>query len=81
MSKTDLWIRPIYSWPQHRIQAHFIIAFCRYKLYKELEGAVRRETTEPKPEKAVQNYLLCFSALSIAAAFNKHSSYSFSASE
>ena len=37
ISKTDLKIRPIYHRLKHRIQAHLIIAFCSYKVYKELE--------------------------------------------
>jgi len=37
ISKTDLKVRPIYHRLKHRIQAHLIIAFSSYKVYKELE--------------------------------------------
>jgi hypothetical protein len=37
ISKTDLRIRPIYHRLKRRIQAHLIIAFTAYKVYKELE--------------------------------------------
>jgi transposase len=38
ISKTDLKVRPIYHRLPKRISAHLIIAFCAYKLYKELES-------------------------------------------
>ena len=38
ISKTDLRIRPIYHRLKHRIEAHICIAFCAYKIYKELGG-------------------------------------------
>ena len=41
ISKTDLKIRPIYHRLAHRIQAHLIIAFCSYKVYKELERQLK----------------------------------------
>jgi Transposase len=37
ISKTDLQIRPIYHRIPRRIEAHICIAFCAYKVYKELE--------------------------------------------
>ena len=54
MSKTDLRIRPIYHRLQHRIEAHLIIAFCSYKLYKELERQLKEKQINLSPEKAVQ---------------------------
>ncbi|MBX9782733.1 MAG: transposase [Chitinophagaceae bacterium] len=36
ISKTDLRIRPIYHRLKHRIEAPVCIAFCAYKIYKEL---------------------------------------------
>ncbi|MEO6327568.1 MAG: IS1634 family transposase [Ginsengibacter sp.] len=54
MSKTDLRIRPIYHRLQHRIQAHLIIAFCSYKLYKELERQLKEKQLDLSPEKSVQ---------------------------
>lgn len=40
MSKTDLRIRPIFHYKQHRIEAHICIAFTAYCVYKELERAL-----------------------------------------
>jgi transposase len=37
ISKTDLRVRPIYHRLPKRISAHLSLAFCAYKLYKELE--------------------------------------------
>lgn len=54
MSKTDLRIRPIYHRLAHRIEAHLIIAFCSYKLYKELERQLKDKQLKLSPEKAVQ---------------------------
>lgn len=54
MSKTDLRIRPIYHRLPHRIQAHLIIAFCSYKLYKELERQLKEKQINLSPERAVQ---------------------------
>ena len=54
MSKTDLRVRPIYHRLAHRIEAHLIIAFCSYKLYKELERQLKEKQLKLSPEKAVQ---------------------------
>jgi transposase len=37
ISKSDLEIRPVYHRVKRRIEAHVCLAFCSYKLYKELE--------------------------------------------
>ena len=54
ISKTDLRIRPIYHRLAHRIQAHLIIAFCSYKLYKELERQLQEQKLNLSSEKAVE---------------------------
>ena len=54
ISKTDLRIRPIYHRLAHRIQAHLIIAFCSYKLYKELERQLKEKELNLSAEKAVE---------------------------
>lgn len=54
ISKTDLQIRPIYHRLAHRIQAHLIIAFCSYKLYKELERQLHEKKLNLSAEKAVE---------------------------
>ncbi len=53
ISKTDLKIRPIYHRLKHRIQAHLIIAFCSYKVYKELERQLTIKKTETSTAKAI----------------------------
>lgn len=41
ISKTDLQIRPIYHRLERRIRTHVCLAFCSYKLYKELERLLK----------------------------------------
>ena len=41
ISKTDLRIRPIYHRLDRRIRTHICLAFCSYKLYKELERQIK----------------------------------------
>jgi len=53
ISKTDLKIRPIYHRLKHRIQAHLIIAFCSYKVYKELERQLIIKKSETSTAKAI----------------------------
>ncbi len=43
ISKTDLRIRPVYHRLKHRIEAHICIAFCAYKIYKELERQLKKK--------------------------------------
>ena len=38
ISKTDLRIRPMYHRRRRRIEAHILVAFVAYTIYKELEG-------------------------------------------
>lgn len=37
ISKTDLRIRPMYHYRRRRIEAHVLVAFVAYTIYKELE--------------------------------------------
>src|SRR5208283_2648411 len=53
ISKTDLRIRPIYHRLRHRIEAHICIAFCAYKIYKELERQLKEKKSDLSPEKAI----------------------------
>ena len=53
ISKTDLKVRPIYHRLKHRIETHLIIAFCSYKIYKELERQLQLKQTGISPEKAI----------------------------
>lgn len=54
ISKTDLRIRPIYHRLRHRIEAHLSIAFCAYKIYKELERRLENEGAKLSPEKVIE---------------------------
>jgi transposase len=53
ISKTDLRIRPIYHRLRHRIEAHICIAFCAYKIYKELDRQLKEAKSNLSPEKAI----------------------------
>ena len=53
ISKTDLRVRPIYHRLQRRIEAHLSIAFCSYKLYKELERQLKEKKVGISVEKAI----------------------------
>jgi transposase len=53
ISKTDLKIRPIYHRLKSRIEAHICIAFCAYKIYKELERQLKIKKAYISPEKAI----------------------------
>ena len=54
ISKTDLKIRPIYHRLKHRIEAHICIAFCSYKIYKELERQLQIKKATITVEKAIE---------------------------
>jgi transposase len=54
ISKTDLRIRPIYHRLRHRIEAHICIAFCAYKIYKELERQLKIKKMPWSPESAIE---------------------------
>lgn len=54
ISKTDLKIRPIYHRLPKRISAHLTLAFCAYKLYKELERQLKEKKSHLSPEKALE---------------------------
>ena len=53
ISKTDLRIRPIYHRLKKRIEAHICIAFCAYKIYKELDRLLKEKKAGISPEKAI----------------------------
>lgn len=53
ISKTDLRIRPIYHRLKNRIEAHICIAFCAYKIYKELERQLMEKKSALSPEKVI----------------------------
>ena len=53
ISKTDLKVRPIYHRLKHRIETHLVIAFCSYKIYKELERQLNLKKTQISTDKAI----------------------------
>jgi transposase len=53
ISKSDLRIRPIFHRLRNRIEAHICIAFCAYKIYKELERNLKLANAKWSPEKAI----------------------------
>jgi transposase len=54
ISKTDLKIRPVYHRLKRRIEAHICIAFCAYKVYKELERQLNLKKAPFSVEKAIE---------------------------
>lgn len=54
ISKSDLRIRPIFHRLKRRIEAHICIAFCAYKIYKELERQLKNKKANLSPEKAIE---------------------------
>lgn len=70
ISKTDLKIRPIYHRLQNRIEAHICIAFCAYKIYKELERQLNEKKAGISPEKAIDIAKTIFQ-LTIITPFSK----------
>ncbi len=54
ISKTDLRIRPIYHRRRHRIEAHVLIAFVAYTLYKELQRRLEIGKIEITPKRAAE---------------------------
>jgi transposase len=71
ISKTDLKVRPIYHRLRHRIEAHLIIAFCSYKIYKELERQLRLKQSTLSPEKAIEIMQSIFAVQTTLPASNK----------
>lgn len=53
ISKTDLEIRPIYHRLERRIKTHICIAFCAYKVYKELERQLQSKKAKLSVEQAI----------------------------
>jgi transposase len=64
ISKTDLRIRPMYHYRRRRIEAHVLIAFVAYTIYKELERRLARGQLPISPQRAIEltqtMYELCF---------------------
>lgn len=54
ISKTDLRIRPIYHFRKKRIEAHILIAFTAYTIYKELERLLIKHRAGFSPQRAAE---------------------------
>lgn len=54
ISKTDLRIRPMYHYRRRRIEAHVLIAFIAYTIYKELERRLAKGQLPISPQRAIE---------------------------
>jgi transposase len=54
ISKTDLRIRPMYHRRKKRIQAHILVAFIAYTIYKELERRLKEADIPISPKRAAE---------------------------
>ena len=54
ISKTDLRIRPMYHRRRRRIEAHVLVAFIAYTLYKELERRLTSAQIPISPQRAAE---------------------------
>jgi len=54
ISKTDLRIRPMYHYRRRRIEAHVLISFVAYTIYKELERRLANGHLPISPQRAIE---------------------------
>jgi len=54
ISKTDLRIRPMYHYRRRRIEAHVLVAFVAYTIYKELERRLAEAGLAMSPKRAIE---------------------------
>lgn len=54
ISKTDLRIRPMYHRLRHRIEAHVLVAFVAYTIYKEIENCLQKAKIDISPQRAAE---------------------------
>jgi len=54
ISKTDLRIRPMYHYRRRRIEAHVLVAFVAYTIYKELERRLGQAGLAMSPKRAIE---------------------------
>ncbi len=62
ISKTDLRVRPIYHYLERRIKAHICIAFCSYKIYKELERNLKLKNIPLSTEQTINELKTIYQA-------------------
>ena len=54
ISKTDLRIRPMYHYRRRRIEAHILVAFAAYTIYRELEHRLAEAGIAMSPKRAAE---------------------------
>ena len=62
ISKTDLRVRPIYHRLERRIKTHLCIAFCSYKIYKELERQLKIKNAPLSVEQTINELKTIYQA-------------------
>lgn len=75
ISKTDLKIRPVYHRLERRIKSHLAIAFCSYKIYKELERQLAIKKLSLSAEKALDIMKSIYSITTILPASKQETSF------
>lgn len=65
ISKTDLKVRPIYHHLERRIKTHICLAFCSYKIYKELERQLKLKKIPFSVEQVLSSLKTIYQALVI----------------
>lgn len=65
ISKTDLRVRPIYHHLERRIKTHICLAFCSYKIYKELERQLKTKKIPLSVEQVLKALKTIYQALVI----------------
>jgi transposase len=65
ISKTDLRVRPIYHHLERRIKTHICLAFCSYKVYKELERQLKAKNFPYSVEQVLSSIKTIYQALVI----------------
>lgn len=65
ISKTDLRVRPIYHHLERRIKTHICLAFCSYKIYKELERQLKSKKVPFSVEQVLNALKTIYQALVI----------------
>jgi transposase len=65
ISKTDLRVRPIYHHLERRIKTHICLAFCSYKIYKELERQLKQKNFPFSVEQVLKSLKTIYQAIVI----------------
>ena len=63
ISKTDLRVRPVFHRLERRIKTHICIAFCSYKIYKELERQLKLKKVNVSVEQTLNALKTIYQAL------------------